>query len=312
MEDQIFIEIPVTPKKSFIKVIGVGGGGGNAVSRMSQENMYDVSFLVCNSDAQALHASPIANKLQIGPGLGCGGNPLLGKQYAEEALAEIYDSVEPEILMAFVTAGMGGGTGTGAAPVVAREMKARNILTIGVVTLPFQFEGKKNIDKALDGMERMAQEVDSLLVINNERMRSVYAVKSVVDAFKFADNVLTLAVKSIIDIIKMHGVVNLDFNDVQMVLRDGGVSIISMGYARGEKRISKAIQNALNSPLLNNNNISPNLVHFENSVAEGYYVLKNYHRWEVFFRERGKAADCIGFPTESDALEYLLEQLGKA
>ena len=255
MEDQIFIEIPVTPKKSFIKVIGVGGGGGNAVSRMSQENMYDVSFLVCNSDAQALHASPIANKLQIGPGLGCGGNPLLGKQYAEEALAEIYDSVEPEILMAFVTAGMGGGTGTGAAPVVAREMKARNILTIGVVTLPFQFEGKKNIDKALDGMERMAQEVDSLLVINNERMRSVYAVKSVVDAFKFADNVLTLAVKSIIDIIKMHGVVNLDFNDVQMVLRDGGVSIISMGYARGEKRISKAIQNALNSPLLNNNNI---------------------------------------------------------
>ncbi|MBO5699467.1 MAG: cell division protein FtsZ [Bacteroidaceae bacterium] len=255
MEDQIFIEIPVVEKKSFIKVIGVGGGGGNAVSRMSQENMYDVSFLVCNSDAQALQASPIANKLQIGPGLGCGGNPALGKHYAENALAEIYDAVEPEILMAFVTAGMGGGTGTGAAPVVAREMKARNILTVGVVTLPFKFEGQKNIDKALDGMERMANEVDSLLVINNERMRSVYAVKSVVDAFKLADNVLTLAVKSIIDIIKMHGTWNLDFNDVQMVLREGGVSIISMGYARGNRRISKAIKNALDSPLLNNNNI---------------------------------------------------------
>ena len=255
MSDDFFIELPEPAKNTLIKVIGVGGGGGNAVANMLREDMYDVSLLVCNSDSKALADSPVVDKLQIGPGLGCGGRPEMGKSLAEEHLADIYDAIDPETKMVFITAGMGGGTGTGAAPVIARETKARNILTVGVVTLPFLFEGKRNIDKALDGMEAMAREVDSLLIVNNERMLSVYSTSSVIDGFKMADKVLTLAVKSIVDIIKMRGVINLDFQDVCMVLRKGGISVISTGYARGEKRIEAAINNALNSPLLNNNDI---------------------------------------------------------
>jgi cell division protein FtsZ len=218
MSDDFFIELPEPAKNTLIKVIGVGGGGGNAVANMLREDMYDVSLLVCNSDSKALADSPVVDKLQIGPGLGCGGRPEMGKSLAEEHLADIYDAIDPETKMVFITAGMGGGTGTGAAPVIARETKARNILTVGVVTLPFLFEGKRNIDKALDGMEAMAREVDSLLIVNNERMLSVYATSSVIDGFKMADKVLTLAVKSIVDIIKMRGVINLDFQDVCMVL----------------------------------------------------------------------------------------------
>ena len=255
MTDDNIIELPIRNSGTLIKVVGVGGGGGNAVANMQHEGMYDVSLLVCNSDAKALADSPVSHKLQIGPGLGCGGNPAVGKRLAEEHLADIYDSIDPETKMVFITAGMGGGTGTGAAPIFARETKARNILTVGVVTLPFQFEGMRNIDKALDGLEAMAKEVDSLLVINNERMRSVYATSSVMEGFQKADAVLTLAVKSIVDIIKMHGVWNLDFCDVETVLKDGGISVISTGYAHGENRISTAIKEALNSPLLNHNDI---------------------------------------------------------
>lgn len=255
MTDENFIEIPIRNSDTLIKVVGVGGGGGNAVANMQHEGMYDVSMLVCNSDAKALEDSPITDRLQIGPGLGCGGNPNEGKRLAEEHLADIYDSIDPETKMVFITAGMGGGTGTGAAPIFARETKARNILTVGVVTLPFLFEGKRNIDKALNGLEAMSKEVDSILVINNERMRSVYATASVMEAFQKADGVLTLAVKSIVDIIKMHGVINLDFCDVEMVLKEGGVSVISTGYAHGENRITTAINEALKSPLLSDNNI---------------------------------------------------------
>ena len=255
MTDEHIIEIPNRNTGTLIKVVGVGGGGGNAVANMQHEGMYDVSLLVCNSDAKALEDSPITERLQIGPGLGCGGNPNEGKRLAEEHLADIYDSIDPETKMVFITAGMGGGTGTGAAPIFARETKARNILTVGVVTIPFLFEGKRNIDKALNGLEAMSKEVDSILVINNERMRSVYATASVMEAFQKADDVLTLAVKSIVDIIKMHGVINLDLCDVEMVLREGGVSVISTGYAHGENRITTAINEALNSPLLSDNNI---------------------------------------------------------
>jgi cell division protein FtsZ len=216
-----------------------------------------VSFLVCNTDKKALEKSPIPTRIQFGPGLGAGGKPEIGRQLAEkeESLAAIYDAIDKETQMAFITAGMGGGTGTGAAPVVAREVRARGILTVGIVTLPFLFEMKKQIDKALDGLEELTKEVDSLIVINNERMLSVYHNKSVVDAFQSADRTLTNAVRSVVDIIKMHGVINLDFNDVSMVLREGGVCIISTGMARGDNRITAAIHNALNSPLLNQNDI---------------------------------------------------------
>lgn len=257
MFDDQLIQITAPATNTLIKVIGVGGGGGNAVANMYNDGMYDVSFLVCNTDKKALEDSPIPNRIQFGPGLGAGGKPELGRQLAEQedSLAAIYDAIDKETRMVFVTAGMGGGTGTGAAPVVAREVRARGILTVGIVTLPFLFEMRKQIDKALDGLEDLAKQVDSLIVVNNERMLSVYHNMPVLNAFQLADRTLTNAVRSVVDIIKMHGVINLDFNDVSMVLREGGICIISTGTARGENRITAAIQNALNSPLLNQNDI---------------------------------------------------------
>ena len=257
LDDEQLIQITAPATNTLIKVIGVGGGGGNAVANMYREGMYDVSFLVCNTDKKALKDSPIPTRIQFGPGLGAGGKPEIGRQYAEqeESLAAIYDAIDKETKMVFVTAGMGGGTGTGAAPIVAREVKARDILTIGIVTLPFLFEGKKQSDKALDGLELLAKEVDSLIVVNNQRMLSVYHTNSVMDGFHKADQTLTNAVRSVVDIIKMRGVINLDFNDVSMVLRKGGICIISTGTAHGENRITAAIEDALNSPLLNQNDI---------------------------------------------------------
>lgn len=257
MFDDQLIQITAPATNTLIKVIGVGGGGGNAVANMYRDGMYDVSFLVCNTDSKALEDSPIPNRIQFGPGLGAGGKPEIGKNLAEreESLAAIYDAIDKETKMVFVAAGMGGGTGTGAAPIVAREVKAREILTVGIVTLPFLFEGNRQIDKALDGLEELSKEVDSLIVVNNQRMLSVYHTQSVMEGFQKADQTLTNAVRSVVDIIKMHGVINLDFNDVKMVLKQGGVCIISTGTARGDNRITAAIENALNSPLLNQNDI---------------------------------------------------------
>lgn len=257
MFDDQLIQITAPATNTLIKVIGVGGGGGNAVANMYRDGMYDVSFLVCNTDSKALEDSPIPNRIQFGPGLGAGGKPEIGKNLAEreESLAAIYDAIDKETKMVFVAAGMGGGTGTGAAPIVAREVKAREILTVGIVTLPFLFEGNRQIDKALDGLEELSKEVDSLIVVNNQRMLSVYHTQSVMEGFQKADQTLTNAVRSVVDIIKMHGVINLDFNDVKMVLKQGGVCVISTGTARGDNRITAAIENALNSPLLNQNDI---------------------------------------------------------
>lgn len=257
LDDEQLIQITAPATNTLIKVIGVGGGGGNAIANMYRDGMYDVSFLVCNTDSKALEDSPIPTRIQFGPGLGAGGKPEIGRQYAEqeESLAAIYDAIDKETKMVFVTAGMGGGTGTGAAPIVAREVKARDILTVGIVTLPFLFEGRKQIDKALDGLELLAKEVDALIVVNNQRMLSVYHTQSVMDAFHKADQTLTNAVRSVVDIIKMRGVIYLDFNDVCMVLREGGICVISTGTAHGENRITAAIENALNSPLLNQNDI---------------------------------------------------------
>jgi cell division protein FtsZ len=243
-------------ENSIIKVIGVGGGGGNAVNHMYREGIHDVSFVLCNTDNQALNDSPVPVHLQLGKeGLGAGNKPARARQAAEETLDDIKGMLNDGTKMAFITAGMGGGTGTGAAPVIARVSKELGILTVGIVTIPFRFEGDRKIDQALDGVEEMAKHVDALLVINNERLREIYPELSVLNAFAKADDTLSIAAKSIAEIITTHGLINLDFNDVKTVLKDGGVAIMSTGYGEGEGRVKQAIEDALNSPLLNDNDI---------------------------------------------------------
>ena len=243
-------------EKSIIKVIGVGGGGGNAVNHMYREGIHDVSFVLCNTDNQALNDSPVPVHLQLGKeGLGAGNKPEKAREAAEESIEDVRKMLNDGTKMAFITAGMGGGTGTGAAPVIARVSKELGILTVGIVTIPFRFEGEKKIDQALDGVEEMSKHVDALLVINNERLREIYPELSILDAFGKADDTLSVAAKSIAEIITVHGLINLDFNDVKTVLKDGGVAIMSTGYGEGEGRVKKAIDDALNSPLLNDNDI---------------------------------------------------------
>ncbi|MBR1688363.1 MAG: cell division protein FtsZ [Prevotella sp.] len=243
-------------ENSIIKVIGVGGGGGNAVNHMYREGIHDVTFVLCNTDNQALNDSPVPVHLQLGKeGLGAGNKPEKAREAAEESLDDIKNMLSDGTKMAFITAGMGGGTGTGAAPVIARVSKELGILTVGIVTIPFRFEGAKKIDQALDGVEEMAKHVDALLVINNERLREIYPDLSLKAAFGKADDTLSIAAKSIAEIITIHGLINLDFNDVKTVLKDGGVAIMSTGYGEGEDRVKKAIDDALNSPLLNDNDV---------------------------------------------------------
>ena len=243
-------------EKSIIKVIGVGGGGGNAVNHMYREGIHDVSFVLCNTDNQALNDSPVPVHLQLGKeGLGAGNKPEKARQAAEESIGDVKKMLDDGTKMAFITAGMGGGTGTGAAPVIARVSKELGILTVGIVTIPFRFEGEKKIDQALDGVEEMSKHVDALLVINNERLREIYPELTVLDAFAKADDTLSVAARSIAEIITIHGLINLDFNDVKTVLKDGGVAIMSTGYGEGEGRVKRAIEDALNSPLLNDNDI---------------------------------------------------------
>ncbi|MFA4047305.1 cell division protein FtsZ [Prevotella sp. PCHR] len=243
-------------ENSIIKVIGVGGGGGNAVNHMYREGIHDVSFVLCNTDNQALNDSPVPVHLQLGKeGLGAGNKPAKARQAAEESLDDIKNMLSDGTRMTFITAGMGGGTGTGAAPVIARISKEMGILTVGIVTIPFRFEGDRKIDQALDGVEEMSKHVDALLVINNERLREIYPELTVLDAFGKADDTLSVAAKSIAEIITVHGLINLDFNDVKTVLKDGGVAIMSTGYGEGEGRVKKAIDDALNSPLLNDNDV---------------------------------------------------------
>lgn len=245
-----------TNSPSIIKVIGVGGGGGNAVNHMYKEGIHDVSFVLCNTDNQALNDSPIPTRLQLGTeGLGAGNRPARAKEAAMESLDDIKAMLNDGTRMVFITAGMGGGTGTGAAPVIAQCAKEMGILTVGIVTIPFRFEGIKKIDQALDGVEEISKHVDALLVINNERLREIYPELTVLNAFGKADDTLSVAAKSIAEIITVHGLINLDFQDVTTVLKDGGVAIMSTGYGEGEGRVKQAIEDALHSPLLNNNDI---------------------------------------------------------
>ncbi|WP_298649321.1 cell division protein FtsZ [uncultured Proteiniphilum sp.] len=244
---------------AIIKVIGVGGGGGNAVNHMFQEGIHDVSFALCNTDNQALMESPVPVKVQLGEhttgGLGAGNKPEIAQRAAEESVDLIEDLLNDGTRMVFITAGMGGGTGTGAAPVVARIAKEMGILTVGIVTIPFMFEGPRKIVQALKGVEEMAKGVDALLVINNERLRDIYSDLTMLNAFAKADDTLATAARSIAEIITVHGHVNLDFADVNTTLKDGGVAIMSSGLGKGDDRINDAIRNALHSPLLNNNDV---------------------------------------------------------
>ncbi len=238
-----------------IKVIGVGGGGGNAVGNMYRTTIHNVSFVICNTDSQALANSPIPVKVQLGEGLGAGNNPEVARKAAEESRESIEKLFNDGTKMVFITAGMGGGTGTGAAPVVAQIAKSLGILTVGIVTIPFKFERNNKIRQALQGVTEIAKHVDALLVINNQRLLEIYPELSLKTGFKKVDEVLTVATKSIAEIITTHGIINLDFKDVEKVLKDGGVAIMSNGVDKGEQRLAGAIDKALHSPLLNNNDI---------------------------------------------------------
>ena len=239
----------VTPK---IKVIGVGGGGGNAVNNMYRRGIHNVSFALCNTDRQALSKSEIPYRIQMGEGLGAGNKPERARTAAEESLLDIHEMLNDGTKMVFITAGMGGGTGTGAAPVIAREAKGMDILTVGIVTIPFVFEGQKKINQALDGVDELSKNVDALLVINNQRLSDIYPELSFFNAFEKADDTLTTAAKGIAEIITVDGYINLDFADVQTTLKDGGMAIMSTGMGSGVNRVTKAIEDALKSPLLKN------------------------------------------------------------
>lgn len=239
-----------------IKVLGVGGGGNNAVSHMFRQDIKHVSFVVLNTDRKALMQSPVPTKVQIGNGLGAGNKPDVARAAAEESAEKIAEIFNDKTKMVFITAGMGGGTGTGASPVVARIARDRGLLTIGIVTIPFLFEGTKKIIKALEGAEEMSKYVDAMLIINNQRLNEIYPDLNVINAFGKADDTLTTAARSIAELITWEDVhIRLDFNDVDTTLRNGGAAIISTGYGEGENRVTKAIQDALNSPLLKNRDV---------------------------------------------------------
>lgn len=246
-------------KSSIIKVIGVGGGGSNAVNFMHSENIEGVDFIVCNTDAKALEQSKIVNKIQLGPhltqGLGAGANPEVGKKATEESLQEIKSILEVNTKMAFITAGMGGGTGTGGAPIVAKICQELNILTVGIVTTPFGFEGPRRMKQAEEGLKQLQPYVDTLLVISNDKLRMQYGNLKMREAFQKADNVLATAAKCITDIINSKGHIIVDFADVCTVMKNGGVAILGKAEVEGEDRASRAIEEALTSPLLNDNEI---------------------------------------------------------
>jgi len=258
MEDLMNFDLP-PERSSVIKVIGVGGGGSNAVNHMYKKGIRDVNFVVCNTDAQALHNSPVAVKLQLGDvlteGRGAGSKSEIGREAAIESIDRIRKVLSSNTNMVFITAGMGGGTGTGAAPVIASTAKEMGILTVAIVTIPFRFEGPERINQAIEGINQLKDHVDSLLVINNEKLREIYGNLTVSKSFEKADDVLAIAARGIAEIITVHGYINVDFADVQTVMNNSGVAIMGSANATGEERARLAIEEALTSPLLNNNDI---------------------------------------------------------
>lgn len=273
---------------SIIKVIGVGGGGSNAVNHMYNQGIIGVDFIVCNTDKQALDISPVPYKIQLGPSLtdgrGAGSIPEIGKNAAVENIEEIRELLANHTKMVFVTAGMGGGTGTGAAPVIAGVAKEMGILTVGIVTVPFNFEGRRRRQQAEEGLDAMRQNVDALLIINNERLREVTGNLTIGNAFAQADDVLTVAAKGIAEVISVTGIINTDLNDVNTVMRNSGVAIMGSASAEGENRSLLAVQQALSSPLLN-----------DNDIRGANYVLLNitYGDAEITMDEMAEITDYI-------------------
>ena len=267
-------------QSSILKVIGVGGGGSNAVNHMFSQNIEGVNFIICNTDAQAIATSMVPNKVQLGPhltqGLGAGANPAIGREATEESLEEIKRILEVNTKMAFITAGMGGGTGTGGAPIIAKICKDLGILTVGIVTTPFAYEGKKRIAQAEDGISKLKDHVDTLLVISNDKMRHQFGNLTMKAAFAKADNVLATAAKCITDVINSTGQINVDFADVCTVMRKGGVAILGSAASEGENRAQQAIEQALNSPLLNDNDIRGAkwiLININSSEGENEFTM---------------------------------------
>ncbi|WP_258103537.1 cell division protein FtsZ [Marinoscillum sp. MHG1-6] len=249
-----------THHKSIIKVVGVGGGGGNAVNHMYNSGIKDVEFVVCNTDIQALESSPVPNRIQLGAsltgGLGAGANPEKGRNAALESKEDIREMLAEDTRMVFITAGMGGGTGTGAAPVIAQVAKEMDILTVGIVTAPFAFEGKKKMNQANEGIAALKEHCDTVLVILNDKLREIFGNLAIREAFAQADNVLTTAAKGIAEIITVPGYVNVDFEDVKTVMKNAGAAVMGSAQTYGESRARRAAEEALNSPLLNNQNIT--------------------------------------------------------
>ncbi|GGB05764.1 cell division protein FtsZ [Puia dinghuensis] len=288
-------------KSSIIKVIGVGGGGSNAVNHMFGQNIEGVNFIICNTDAQAIAQSRVPNKIQLGPhltqGLGAGANPDIGRQACEESLEEIKGILEVNTKMAFITAGMGGGTGTGGAPIIAKICKDLGILTVGIITTPFSYEGKKRQLQAEEGIRTMKNYVDTLLVISNDKLRHQFGNLKMKEAFAKADNVLATAAKCITDVINSTGQINVDFADVCTVMRNGGVAILGSATAKGDSRAQKAIEEALNSPLLNDNDISGAkwiLININSSEGEHEFTMDEVDIIQNFLLGRaGEHTDVI-------------------
>ncbi len=299
MSDDIMnFDLPVE-RSSIIKVLGIGGGGNNAVNHMFEKGIRDVNFIVCNTDHQALGKSPVPIKVQIGEslteGMGAGSQPEKGKKAALENLDDVMDALGGNTRMVFITTGMGGGTGTGAIPVIAKACRESGLLTIAVVTIPFKSEGKVRIRYAIDGITELKDHVDSLLVINNEKLREIYGNQGVSSAFSMADDVLTTAVKGIAEIITVTGYINVDFADVETVMKDSGVAIMGMGMASGENRAIRAIENALASPLLNSNDITG-----AKSILINISSGKGEH--ELTMDELGEITDYMYDAASDDAL----------
>jgi cell division protein FtsZ len=299
MSDEIMnFDLPVE-RSSIIKVLGIGGGGNNAVNHMFEKGITDVNFVVCNTDHQALIKSPVPIKVQIGESLtegrGAGSKPEIGRQAAIENIDDVMDALSGNTKMVFITTGMGGGTGTGATPVIAKACKDAGFLTIAVVTIPFKSEGKVRIRQAIDGVTELKDHVDSLLVINNEKLREIYGNQPVSTAFAKADDILTTAVKGIAEIITVTGYINVDFADVETVMKNSGVAIMGMGKAAGENRAIKAIENALCSPLLNSNDITG-----ANSILINISSGSGDH--EITMDELGEITDYMYESASEDAL----------
>jgi cell division protein FtsZ len=297
-DDLMNFDLPVD-RSSIIKVLGIGGGGNNAVNHMFEKGIRDVNFIVCNTDHQALTKSPVPVKVQIGEALtegrGAGSQPEIGRKAALENINDVMEAVSGNTKMVFITTGMGGGTGTGATPVIAKACKDAGLLTIAVVTIPFKSEGKVRIKQAIDGVDELKDYVDSLLVINNEKLREIYGNQPVSTAFAKADDVLTTAVKGIAEIITVTGYINVDFADVETVMKNSGVAIMGMGLASGENRAIKAIENALASPLLNSNDITG-----AKSILINISTGQGEH--ELTMDELGEITDYIYDVASDDAL----------